>query len=74
MACFISSTDSYGFGKKTYISPYFCPFRNEIVIIIYSILTVPIKDLVLRKNKKELVIEKSTVWFELISQKKATST
>lgn len=36
-----------------------------MIIIIYAILVIAIRDLSPRWNNKKLVAEKSTVWFEL---------
>ena len=48
MTCFFSGTDSYGFGKKAHTSHFFSLFCDEMVIIIYFMLTVAIKNLALR--------------------------
>lgn len=72
MACFFSGIDSYGFGQKTHTSRFFSFLSGEIVVVIYSMLAVAIKDLALKRNNKELVIRKNAVWFKPSNQKKLT--
>lgn len=70
---FFASLDSYNCGWKAYISCSFFLFCVEMVVIICFILTVAIKDLLLKQNNKKLVIWKKVVQFKLTSQKKLTS-
>lgn len=74
MTYFFFGTNSYGLGSKTHMSRFFSLFYDAIVVVICSILSVAIKDLVLSWKNKELVIGKSAVWFEPENQKKVTNT
>ena len=61
MVFFFSSINSYNFGKKAYISHFFSLFCSKIVIVIYFMLAIIIKNLALRWNNKKLAIEKCTI-------------
>lgn len=52
------------------MSPFFNPFCGKIVIVIFFILAIAIKNRALRLNNKKWVTEKSAVWFEPRNQKK----
>lgn len=73
IACFFTDTSSYIFGWKTYIYCFFLLFCGKIVIVIYIILTVTIRDLFLKQNNKKLVTRKSVVQFKPTIQKKSKS-
>ena len=48
MTCFFFIKNSYGIGKKAHIFCFFFLICSKIVIIIYFILAITIKNLVLR--------------------------
>ena len=70
MACFYSGTDSYGFTRKAHMSCFISFFYGKIVIVIYSMLAITIKNFALSWNNKELTTGKNAIWFEPKSQKK----
>ena len=61
MAYFFSNIDSYGFDRKAYMSRFFSSFCGKIVIVIYFMLAITIKNLALKWNNKKLITGKSAV-------------
>ena len=73
IAYFFTGINSYGLGWKVYTAHFFSPFCDEMIVFIYSMLAVAIKNLVVRWNDKELAaIGKRAVQFKLASEKKAS--
>ena len=70
MICFFSDTNSYSFGRKAHMSRFFGFFCGKMVIVIYSMLAIAIKDLALSWNIIKLVIGKRWFGLQLTSPKK----
>lgn len=55
--------EDYGLGQKIYISRFFSLICGKIVVIIYFMLIIALKDLVFKWYYKKLATEKSVIYF-----------
>ncbi len=64
--------DSYSLEQKPHTSHFFLLFCGEMIKVVCTILVFIIADLEMCLGNSNLPLRKSTIWFELLAQKKET--
>ena len=69
---FFYGVDSYSLRRKLHTSRFFFLFCGEMIRVVCAMLVVAIKDLEVQIGNPNMLLGKSVIWFELLSQKLET--